>query len=105
MEKITRPTNNALTLGLIADEFIPKCRKEGKADPTLTKKRWLLGLAVRDIGSRPIAEISAAEILVPLRRIESKGNYETARRVRSTIGQVFRYAIATAVLRTILHSD
>ncbi|MBX9454963.1 MAG: integrase arm-type DNA-binding domain-containing protein [Rhizobium sp.] len=96
MEKIAKQASNALTFGLIADEFIAKCQKEGKADATLTKKRWLLDLAIPDIGSRPIADLSAAEILIPLRRIESKGNYETARRMRSTIGQVFRYAIATA---------
>ncbi|UVC09610.1 integrase arm-type DNA-binding domain-containing protein [Rhizobium sp. TH2] len=96
MEKIARQASNALTFSLIADEFLAKCRKEGKAEPTLVKKRWLLDLAAPDIGNRPIMDISATEILVPLRRIEAKGNYETARRVRSTIGQVFRYAIATA---------
>jgi integrase len=31
-----------------------------------------------------------------LRKVESKGLYETARRMRSSIGEVFRYAIATA---------
>jgi hypothetical protein len=35
-----------------------------------------------------VSEISAAEILVPLRKIKAKGNYDTARRVRSTIGQI-----------------
>ena len=96
MEKVAKRTSNALTFGLIADEFLAKCRNEGMAETTLNKKRWLIDLPASDLGHRPIAEISAAEILVPLRKIESKGNYETARRVRSTIGQVFRYAIATA---------
>ena len=41
-------------------------------------------------------DISAVEILIPLRKVEGLGNYETARRMRSTIGQVFRYAISTA---------
>lgn len=31
-----------------------------------------------------------------LRKMESKGKYETAKRLRSTCSQVFRYAIATA---------
>jgi integrase len=52
-------------------------------------------LARADLGDRPIADISAAEILVPLRKVEARGNYESARRLRATIGQVFRYAIAT----------
>lgn len=96
LERITKRASNAVTFKAVADEYLLKIAKEGKADTTQNKKEWLLGLAMPDIGSRPVSEITAAEILVPLRRIEAKGNYETARRVRSTIGQIFRYAIATA---------
>jgi integrase len=35
-------------------------------------------------------------VLVPLRKVEALGNYESARRLRAVISQVFRYAIATA---------
>jgi integrase len=48
------------------------------------------------IGSRPVAEIEAPELLSVLRRIESRGAIETAHRARTRCGQVFRYAIATA---------
>jgi integrase len=84
------------TFDAIADEFLRKTERDGKADATLTKKRWLVSLARGDIGNRPIADITAADVLVPLRRVEGLGNYETARRLRAVIGQVFRYAIATA---------
>ena len=47
------------------------------------------------IGSRPVAEIKAPELLRCLRRIESRGALETAHRVLQNAGQVFRYAIAT----------
>ena len=47
------------------------------------------------IGERPIAKVSAVELLAVLRKIEARGNYETARRLRSTCGMVFRYAIAS----------
>ena len=70
--------------------------RDGKADVTLTKKRWLLGIALPNLGKRPITEITAADVLVPLRKVEALGNYETARRLRALIGQVFRYAIATS---------
>ncbi len=62
---------------------------------TLTKTSWLLGFAFSDIGDRPISKITAQELLNVLRKIEARGNYETARRLRSTCGMVFRYAIAT----------
>jgi integrase len=47
------------------------------------------------LGARPIEEITAPELLKMLRRIESRGALETAHRVRTICGQVFRYAIAT----------
>jgi integrase len=47
------------------------------------------------MGARPIAEIKAPELLAMLRRIESRGALETAHRVRTICGQIFRYALAT----------
>ncbi|MFZ1775298.1 MAG: integrase arm-type DNA-binding domain-containing protein, partial [Rhizobiaceae bacterium] len=95
-DKAANHAANANTFAIIAAEFLVKNEREGKADATMAKKRWLLGLALPDLGNRPIAEISAAEILVPLRKVEALGNYESARRLRAFIGEVFRYAIATA---------
>jgi integrase len=80
----------------LAEEFLAKNEREGKAEVTTDKKRWLLSLAAGDIGAKQITEITAADILVPLRRVEAAGNFETARRLRAFIGQVFRFAIATA---------
>lgn len=48
------------------------------------------------IGNRPIANISAAELLSMLRIVESRGAIETAHRVKQNCGQVFLYAIATS---------
>ncbi|MFY9746296.1 MAG: integrase arm-type DNA-binding domain-containing protein [Acidobacteriaceae bacterium] len=47
------------------------------------------------IGQRPIADISAPEVLAVARRIEKRGALETAHRAIRNCGQVFRYAIAT----------
>jgi integrase len=47
------------------------------------------------VGSRPIASITAQELLAALRRVEARGTHETAHRVRSLAGRVFRYAVAT----------
>lgn len=47
------------------------------------------------IGSRPVGEIRAPELLATLRRIESRGALETAHRAHQNCGQVFRYAVAT----------
>lgn len=47
------------------------------------------------IGSRPISDIKAPELLTVIRRVESRGALESAHRVRTIAGQVFRYAVAT----------
>lgn len=46
-------------------------------------------------GARPVALITAPELLTSLRRIEDRGALETAHRVHQICSQVFRYAIAT----------
>lgn len=47
------------------------------------------------LGSRPIASITAPELLAALRRIESRGAYDIAHRAKQTSGQIFRYAVVT----------
>ena len=47
------------------------------------------------MGSRPITEIKAPELLAVMRRIEGRGALETAHRALQSCGQVFRYAVAT----------
>ncbi len=47
------------------------------------------------IGKKPIASIKAPELLAVLRRVESRGALESAHRIRTISGQVFRYAVAT----------
>jgi integrase len=95
LQKIEKQAR-VVTFRLVAEELLNKMKREGRAETTLTKTRWLLKFALTTIGDRPISKISAHELLDVLRKIEARGNYETARRLRSTCGMVFRYAIATA---------
>jgi len=83
------------TFEAIAREWIANERHR------LAPRYWALLLArleadiFSQIGSRPIADIYAPELLEVLRKVEQRGVIETARRLRQTCGQVFRYAIAT----------
>jgi integrase len=47
------------------------------------------------IGKHPIKTLKPAHLLACLKRIEARGNLETARRAYQNICQVFRFAIAT----------
>jgi len=87
---------SANTFKTIAEEWVKKQEREGLADITLDKIRWLLGKAYGTIGNRPIDKISAQEVLTALRKVEASGRFESARRMRSVVSRVFRYGIATA---------
>ena len=93
LEKLRASTGN--TFRSVAEEVLLKFEREGRAKATLAKQHWLLRFAYPAIGDRPIAEITAPEVLSVLRKVEARGRYETARRLRSTCGMVFLYAIAT----------
>jgi len=56
---------------------------------------WFIKFARPAIGARPIAEITAPEILAILPPIEARRRHEAAKMLRGAIGQVFRFAIAT----------
>ncbi len=86
------------TFGEIAQEFIDKRRREGMSASTADKSEYYISRMGPTIARMPIAELAAADLLAVLRRIEAKGNYETARRVLQLAGRVFRYAVATARL-------
>lgn len=94
LEKAQKIVSQANTFEGLARELIQKKTQEGKAATTLTKIEWLLGMAFPLLGPRPIAEITAPEVLAVLRFAESRGRLETARRMRAVIGEVFRFAIA-----------
>ncbi len=97
-DKAEAAATNEHTFEKLSAELMDKLGKEGLAETTLLKKQWLLDMAIDDFGSKPIRDVSPALILQTLRKVEAKGNYETAKRLRSTIGQVCRYAVATARL-------
>lgn len=80
---------------VVAREWIAKYSKTWSE----THTKNILGRMERDVfpwlGSRAVGEILAPELLTVLRRVEERGALETAHRILSNCGQVFRYAVAT----------
>lgn len=81
----------------VAADWFEKMGKHWSA----THKTRTLGILKTNlgqyIGTRPISEITAPELLAALRRTEARGILETARRALQVAGQVFRYAVATGL--------
>lgn len=47
------------------------------------------------LGARPIAEITAPELLAVLRKIEARGAFEMSKKSMQLAGQAFRFGVAT----------
>ena len=77
-----------------------KAIAEGRAAATQVKTAWLLNMAIASFGRRPITDVTAPMILACLRKVEAKGNHETAKRLRAKIGAVFKYAVAVGLAET-----
>jgi integrase len=69
--------------------------ESGTAASTMVKNRWYLQDLAAPLSNLPLTEITPAEILSLLKKIEKSGRRETARKVRGAIGSVFRLAITT----------
>lgn len=80
---------------LIAREWFAKNKATWSASHAKVTMQRLERDVFPWLGDRPIAEITAQEVLATLNRIVDRGAIETAHRVKSLISQVFRYAIAT----------
>ena len=81
------------TFEAIAREWL--ARRE-VSEATLSKDRWLLeDFAIPKLGSTPIADVTAAEVLDLLQDLEQRAMLETAARLRAKLSAVFRYAVAT----------
>ena len=90
-EKLARTEAQANSFEAVAQEWLVR---QQVAPETDKKNRWLMEtFAFPYIGHRPIADISPRELLDVLRRVESTGKLETAQRLKTKCGQVFRHAI------------
>jgi len=99
---VVRKAQKAAKLEQAANSFEAVAREwfaRHMTDKAQTHADKVIGRLEKDIfpwlGSRPIAEITAPEMLDTLQRVEKRGAKETAHRLRGICGQIFAYAIRT----------
>lgn len=102
-QKVRAKLQAESTFEAIAAEFCEKRKRDGQkawAPGTATRSEYLLSLLKGSIGKLAISEIEPADVLAAVRKIESRGKLESARRTLQLASAVFRYAVATARLRS-----
>lgn len=93
VEKEAARLSAANSFEAVAKEWL--ARLTDKAESTRGKAAWLLQFAIDDFGKCPVNEVTPPMVLAVCRKLEVKDKLETAHRVRSKCGQVFRYAVGT----------
>lgn len=95
-ERVESDALSKHTFRVLGAEYLAKLEAEGRADSTVSSAKWLLeDFAYPALGDRPIAQIKPAEVLELLKKVEGRGTFETARRLRGICSRVFRYAVST----------
>ena len=92
-EKLARGGDNCFEV--VAREWYAKYSTNWSADHGGRIIRRLERDIFPWIGNKPIASVTAPELLSVIQRIEKRGALETAHRALGNCGQVFRYAVAT----------
>lgn len=95
-QKRLRLTNAENSFEVVAREWHEKKKKGWSESHANNVLHRLESDIFSQIGNRPVAEISPAELLDSVRRIEKRGAYEVARRTLGICSQVFIYAIGTS---------
>lgn len=81
------------TFEAIAKEWLNK--RANITAATIKSYERYLSYAFEAIGHKPITSISPPDVLAICRKLEAKGTVETAHRVKTTCGLVFKYAVGT----------
>ena len=98
-EKLQAIRNAGNTFKAIALEWHANQIEKWSPNHALTVMRRFDVDIFPHIGSRPIADIDAPELLELLRIIEKRGALDVAMRVKQICGQIFRYGIATGMCK------
>ena len=87
----------------VAREWYAKQAQVGVAHHASDVLRRLEADLFPDLGPRPIAEVTAPELLAVLRKIEHRGAYDLAHRILQVASQVIRYGVARAAVNATRH--
>jgi integrase len=99
IQKAEREARSA-TFEALATEWLEIQRNTLTAKTFDNKRERFTAFAFPYLGKRAVADIKALDVLDVLKRIEERGRHETAHRVRSECGSVFRYAVVTGRAET-----
>lgn len=95
LKRLSDRHEGANTFQSVATEWF-ETKMGGKSDSYRDRTlRLLKNDLYPPLGTRPINQIEPPELLMALRKVESRGAVDMAHRAKQTAGLIFRYAVAT----------
>jgi integrase len=104
-EKRAKQAAAANSFEFVATEWLGNQSNKWVATRLQDVTRRLKANIFNTIGTRPIDQIEAPELLAAIRKIEDRGAYNLAHRVLQGCGQIFRYGIVTGRCKRDLSAD
>jgi len=90
---VERRKRSGESFKVVTDEWFDK---QAIAPLTRKKKRWILdAMVLPALGSLPIGQVSARDVVAMALEAEDLISSEAAHRAKQTVGQILRYAVAT----------
>ena len=86
---------NNFSFSVVAEEWFKQYQHTWASRTVDKKAQYLKDYINPYIGNTPTNQLEPPEILYALRKIEKSGKLDTAHRVKQTISQILRYAVAT----------
>ena len=93
-DKLARKAAAAHTFEAVARAWLARTAANRAATTQAKVTTWLGKDVFPHIGQLPISTIGPRDVLATVRKMETRGAIDSARRVKQIIGQVFRYAVA-----------
>lgn len=93
------------TFEAVARRWLQKTASQRATNTQEKVTNWLSKDLFPALGSVPISAIKPRDVLVAVQKIEARGANESAHRVKSLCGQVFRFAVATGLAERDVTAD
>ncbi len=96
-EKAARAADAANTFEAVALAWLKATAAQRTEGTSERARNWLAGDVFPSLGNKPMSSIGPRDVLAVLKKVEARGAMDTARRIGQTVGQVFRFAVASGL--------
>ncbi|HEU4375076.1 MAG TPA: integrase arm-type DNA-binding domain-containing protein [Telluria sp.] len=93
------------TFELVARMWLEKTAANRAASTRQKVTGWLENDVFPYLGHQPVSTLKPRDVLLCVHRMEARGVYESAHRVKQICGQVFRFAVATGLAERDVTAD